>query len=155
MTKWASLKVLIGSGGGNLPQSSLEGIAAASKLEYRKDATKLMLMLTDQAPKVPPGTNRDAAVKDTANAVREANIDSLQVVGLRFDKDVYDPLLSAGTDKAGGKYFDLKDIVTGDEGLDGLLNQFGTRSRGCGHREKPWKRSRKSPRSQLSCRSSM
>ena len=120
------LKVLIGSGGGNLPQSSLEGIAAASKLEFRKDATKLLLLLTDQSPKVAPGTNRDAAVKDAANLVRGANIDSLQVVGLRFDKDVFDPLLAAGADKGGGKYFDLKDVVTGDEGFDGLLNQFGT-----------------------------
>src|SRR5207244_1178973 len=82
-------------------------------------------LITDAPPKVVPESRTDEAVRDTANLVRNANIDALHVVGLRFDRDVYKPLLAAGSDKGGGKYFDLKDVVTGDDGFDGLLTTFG------------------------------
>ena len=117
------LRVVIGSGGGTVPESSLEGVGAACKLPFRKDATKVLLLVTDAPPKV--AGDPAAAVRGTATAVRGANIDALHVVGLRFDKDVYAPLVAASTDKGGGKYFDLKDVVVGDDGFDGLLASFG------------------------------
>ncbi len=119
------LRVVIGSGGGTIPESSLEGVSAACKLPFRKDATKVLLLVTDAPPKVERGGDVATAVRGTANAVRGANIDALHVVGLRFDKDAYTPLVAAGSDKGGGKYFDLKDVVVGDDGFDGLLASFG------------------------------
>ena len=119
------LRVVIGSGGGTIPESSLEGVAAACQLPFRKDATKVLLLVTDAPPKVERGGDTATAVRGTANAVRGANIDALHVVGLRFDKEVYAPLAAAGADKGGGKYFDLKDVVVGDDGFDGLLASFG------------------------------
>ncbi len=119
------LRVVIGSGGGTIPENSLEGMAAACKMPFRKEATKVLLLITDAPPRVEPESNTPKAVRDSANLVRGANIDSVHVVGLRFDKNVYTPLVAAGADKAGGKYFDLKDVVLGDEGFDGLLANFG------------------------------
>lgn len=114
------------SGGGDIPESSLEGVAEACKLPFRKDATKMLLLITDAPPKVVPLGDVDNAVRNTAKRVRNANIDSLQLVVWKFDKDVYQPLLAAGTDKDGGKFFDLKEVVVGDEGFGALLTTFGS-----------------------------
>ncbi len=111
------------SGGGDIPESSLEGVAAACNLPFRKNATKLLLLITDAPPKV--AGNTAMAVLQSARRVQDASIDSVHVVGLRFDKDVYAPMLTAGADKAGGKWFDLKEVVSGDDGFDGLLATFG------------------------------
>src|SRR5262249_13078692 len=43
-----NVRVQIGSGGGVLAQSSHEGMAAACKLPFRKDATKVLLLVTGQ-----------------------------------------------------------------------------------------------------------
>ncbi len=114
------------AGGGDIPESSLEGVAAACQLPFRKNATKILLLITDAPPKVLMVNNTAKAVRDCADQVRNVNIDAVHVVGLRFDKDVYSPLLAAGTDKAGGTYFDLKEVVIGDEGFDGVLANFGS-----------------------------
>ena len=55
-------------------------------------ATKILLLITDAPPKV-----RDVSVDATATAVKDAGIDSLNLVIQRFDQDVYKPLLTAGT----------------------------------------------------------
>ncbi len=119
------LRVVIGSGGGNIPQSSLEGVAAASKMELRENATKLLLLVTDQAPSVVPESRTAEAVRDTATRVTNAKVDALHVVGMKYDEAVYKPLLTAGTDKSGGRYFNLGDVVRGDEGFDEVLATFG------------------------------
>lgn len=121
----SKVRVVIGSGGGSIPQSSLEGVAAASRLEFRERATKLLLLVTDAPPSVTAGTSVNDAVRKTAGLVKEANLDALHVVGLKkYDESVYKPLLTAGNDKAGGKYFDLGDVVRGEEGFDELLATF-------------------------------
>jgi Mg-chelatase subunit ChlD len=110
------------AGGGDIPESSLEGVSAACDLPFRKDATRVLLLLTDAPPKA---ADVAGAVRSTADRVKGAKIDACHVVGLHFDEAVYKPLLAASADKAGGKYFDLKDVVGGDEGFTGLLSNFG------------------------------
>ncbi len=119
----SKLKVAIGSGGGNIPQSSLEGINEACKLSFRKDATKMLLLITGQAPKVVGDPAK--AVEKTANQVRAASIDAVHTVVHRLDEDVYKPLTKAGLDKGGGKFFNLSDVVRGDDGFDTVLTTFG------------------------------
>jgi Mg-chelatase subunit ChlD len=114
------------SGGGDIPESSLEGVKAACDLPFRKDATKVLLLITDAPPKVARFGDPETAVRQTADRVRDANIDAVHTVVHRLDQRTYEPLTKAGADKAGGKYFNLSDVVRGDEGFDAVLTTFGT-----------------------------
>jgi Mg-chelatase subunit ChlD len=114
------------SGGGDIPESSLEGVRAACDLPFRKDATKVLLLVTDAPPKVVRFGDPEAAVRQAADRVRDANIDAVHTVVLRLDREAYEPLTKAGADKAGGKYFNLSDVVRGDEGFDAVLASFGS-----------------------------
>jgi hypothetical protein len=123
----------VASGGGaDVPESSLEAVAEATKLPLRKSATKVVLLITDAPPKVadPGGRHSDAAippaVQRAAQLVRAAEIDSVHLVVQRFDEDDYRPLMLAGAEKAGGRTFNLADVVRGDEGFDPILATFGT-----------------------------
>jgi Mg-chelatase subunit ChlD len=114
------------SGGGDIPESSLEGITKATALPFRPEATKLLLLITDAPPKVVPEAQTAAAVNEAAERVRDKKIDAVHTVVERFDKDVYQPLRAAGADKGGGKYFNLGDVVREEEGFNDLLTSFGT-----------------------------
>ena len=115
--------LLKAQGGGDIPESSLEGLTAASKLPFRQKASKMMLLITDAPPKVVGGRVEDA-VERTAKVLKDAATDSIHIVVLPLDKADYKPLLEAGADKMGGKFFDLGDVVRGEEGFDGLLDTF-------------------------------
>ena len=118
------LKVVIGSGVDS-PQPSLEAVAKACELPFRKDATKMLLLITDAPPNVRPPSGIPAAVRDTTNLVKRANIDAAHLVTWERDKnDHYVPLLDAGTQK--GRFFDIRNVVVGDEGFSALLDTFGT-----------------------------
>ncbi|MBA4186799.1 MAG: hypothetical protein C0467_02150 [Planctomycetaceae bacterium] len=120
------------SGGGDIPESSLEAIAAATQMPLRKSATKVLLLITDAPPKVLDQNRRHsdagipAAVQKAAGAVKAAEIDSVHLVIQKLDLDDYKSLMSAGLEKTGGKHFDLGDIVRGDEGFDPVLATFST-----------------------------
>ena len=114
------------SGGGDIPETSLEAIAEAVTMPYRKDATKVLLLITDAPPKPVKGT--EAAVAKTAKELKDHQFDSVNIVVTRFDLDVYKPLLSAGVGKTAGSSFDLGDVVRGDQGFEALFAAFGTRA---------------------------
>ncbi len=107
------------SGGGDIPESSLEGVVEASKMPYRQGTTKILLLITDAPPKI-----REVAVETATTAVKDAGIDSVHLVIQRFDLEIYKPLMAAGIAEAAGKYFNLGDVVRGDDGFDGLLETF-------------------------------
>lgn len=117
------IKVLIGTGV-DAPQPCLEGIARASELEFRKEATKMMLVVTDNPPKVEPAGRLAEAVRDTANRLKSANLDAAHLVTWAGDKDRwYAPLLNGGAQP--GRHFDIKEVVTGDQGFAALLDTLG------------------------------
>ncbi|MCI0705690.1 MAG: VWA domain-containing protein, partial [Planctomycetia bacterium] len=111
------------NGGGDIPESSTEALTEASKLPFRENALKIILLITDAPPKVRDGTVEDK-VQATAELLKKSKIDSVHIVVQRQDLDVYKPLMTAGEGKAGGKYFNLGDVVRGDEGFDALLATF-------------------------------
>lgn len=120
----AGLKVVIGSGV-NIPQPSLEAIARACALPFRKDATKMLLLVTDSPPKVVPESRIPTAVRESADLIRGAKIDAAHLVNWERDKnDHYAPLLSATVPP--GRFFNIRDVVVGDEGFSALLDTFGT-----------------------------
>jgi hypothetical protein len=119
-------------GGGDIPESSLEGLTEAVKLPFRQGTTKMLLLITDAPPKVKPRQNMPqsnaaeiAAVRKTAAVVKENGIDSVHVVVDKLDKDTYQPLADAGTVKGGGKNIDIRDLVREEGGFDSLLDTFG------------------------------
>lgn len=117
--------VLKAEGGGDIPESSLEGVVEAVKLPFRQGASKMLLLITDAPPKVVPSSNTASAVKAVADMVKDKGIDSVNVVVDQLDKDTYQPLKDAGTVKGGGKYFDIRDLVRDEGGFDSLLDTFG------------------------------
>ncbi len=118
-------KVEIGSGV-NVPQPSLEALAEACKLPFRKDATKMFLLITDCPPLVRPESRIPQAVAESSALIKRSNIDSVNLVTWERDKTGhYDPLLSSGVQKAPGRFFDIADVVTGESGFAPLLDAFG------------------------------
>jgi len=111
------------SGGGDIPESSLEAITAATKMPFRPSATKVLLLITDAPPKVadPSDAGITAAVLKTANAVKAVNIDSVHLVISELDLGDYKPFMSAGV-----KHSDLSELVRGDTGFDPVLATFST-----------------------------
>jgi hypothetical protein len=121
--------LLKAGGGGDIPESSLEALAEAANMPYRQGASKILLLITDAPPKVAAGGTPAAAVEQRVGALKDATgkdkgVDSIHLVVQRADQDVYKPLMTAGADKAGGKYFNLGDVVRGVEGFDPLLETF-------------------------------
>ena len=119
------------AGGGDDPESSLEAIGEACRQQFRRGATKVLLLITDAPPKVVQGqTNgpqpRDAilaGVKGTAEMVKRKDIDAVHLVVKQAHWEVYRPLMEAGAIKGGSKHFELSEVVSG-AGFDSLLNDF-------------------------------
>jgi von Willebrand factor type A domain len=106
-------------GGPDVPESSLEGVVEATKLPFRKGATRLLLLITDAPPKI-----RGTTMKDAIGQIKEKSIDSVHLAVLKQDQDVYKTLMAAGSDKVGGKFFDLREVVRNEEGFDELFASF-------------------------------
>jgi Mg-chelatase subunit ChlD len=113
-------------GGGDEPESSLEAIAEAGKLPFRKGATKVLLLVTDAAPKVANQQGGQggaaAAVRDAGTLAKQKEIDALHLVVHRNHLDTYRPLMESGTTR--GEHFELSDVA-GGTGFDTLLDRFG------------------------------
>jgi hypothetical protein len=114
--------LLKAEGGGDIPESSLEGMHEAVKMPFRQGATKMLLLITDAPPKVARGGK---TMEDIVTEVKTQGIDSVHLVVERFDIDTYRPLLSAGIGKSGGTYFKLADVVLGETGFAELLDKLG------------------------------
>jgi Mg-chelatase subunit ChlD len=122
--------LLKAEGGGDIPESSLEGLTEAVKMPFRQGTTKMILLITDAPPKVVPESNTSKAVKAVAKMVKEKGIDSVRVVADKLDEDTYQPLREAGTfkrkeDDEDKKYSDIRELIRDEGGFEGLLNTFG------------------------------
>jgi hypothetical protein len=106
-------------GGGDIPESSIEAVSEATKMPFRQGTTRLLLLITDAPPKITKTT-----VADAVKQVKDRGIDSVHLVVMKLDVDVYKPLMTAGGEKSPGKYFNLGDVVRGDEGFDTLFDTF-------------------------------
>jgi hypothetical protein len=130
---------LVSMGGGDIPESSLEAVELACNQKYRKEATKVLLLITDAPPKVKPRQNEPqsnaeelAAVKKTAAVVRDREIDAVHLVVRPFDSkdmtndlETYRSLMEAGLIKGGGQSFNLRDTVSrGSDGFTTLIDKF-------------------------------
>jgi Mg-chelatase subunit ChlD/predicted lipid-binding transport protein (Tim44 family) len=89
-------------GGGGEGDSSLDGVAEAADYLFRDGAIRVVVLITDGAPKRVDG--RMKSMEETVKHLREKKINQLHVVTLPGHKKAHEPLGEA----AKGKYFDLE-----------------------------------------------
>jgi hypothetical protein len=126
---------LVAKGGGDIPESSLEAVREASSQPFRKDAMKVLFLITDAPPKVTKGQGLPqsfeqevAAAKQTAEEVKARDIDAVYILVLPNDMEVYKPLVEAGQikKKYGDHFFSMKNLVLGEDDFDKLMSRVAT-----------------------------
>jgi hypothetical protein len=100
----------VASGGDDFPETSFEALAEAAKFtDWRKSATRVLVLITDAAPKIEAEPPRGMSVKDTLGVLSENKIDQLHLVinqpGRTNYRAVQQGVLGVGKDK--GKEFSL------------------------------------------------
>ncbi len=119
------------TGGGDAPESTLDAIIEASKQPFRKSATKVLLIVTDNPPKPlfdPNGRTFDeqtAPATDftlTADKVKVAGIDFVHFVLKDKDFGTYRLVQNAGTGK--GRTFDLDKVKDDPNSFRSLVSDF-------------------------------
>jgi len=114
-------------GGGDLPESSMEAIAEAAKQPFRKDVTKIMILVTDAPPKLSgiPGkvilptasVIKHAQVLLAKKALQDGKVNQLHLVARTDDRPVYE-LIQKGSP---GKFYDLAAAAQGKKGFADFL----------------------------------
>jgi Ca-activated chloride channel family protein len=108
-------------GGGDIPESSLDALALASGLDFRVDAEKVLVLITDAPPRIPDKDNADAS--ETAKALKAAGISQFHVVTMtEFEQHYRAIQTTSGID---GKFFSLAAAATGSDGFDAILPDVG------------------------------
>ncbi|MBM3982494.1 MAG: VWA domain-containing protein [Planctomycetes bacterium] len=100
----------VASGGDDFPETSFEALAEAAKFtDWRKSATRVLVLITDAAPKIEAQPPQGMSVKDTVGVLAENKIDQLHLVINQFGRtnyrEVQQGVLGVGKDK--GKEFSL------------------------------------------------
>jgi Ca-activated chloride channel family protein len=107
--------------GGDPPESSLDAVVLATHLPFRREAAKVLLLITDAPPHVPDRETK--TIDAAATRLRKAGISQLHIVTTRTDRPVYLPLQKA----APGDFFPLSSTASGRAGFERILPSVGTR----------------------------
>ena len=94
-------------GGGDTPESSLDALAVAAGQEFRKEATRVLILITDAPPKIPDKEMQ--SVDDVADILKKNVIDQLHLVINDPFRSVYSPLQR----DAPGTIFNLESAARG------------------------------------------
>jgi Ca-activated chloride channel family protein len=101
-------------GGGDTPESSLDALAVAAGQEFRKEATRVLILITDAPPKIPDKEMQ--SVDEVADILKKNEIDQLHLVINDPFRSVYSPLQR----DAPGTIFSLQSAARG-EGFAAML----------------------------------
>jgi len=95
-------------GGGDIPESSMEGLQEAAKLPFQKDVTKIMILVTDAPPKGLPGVtggnvpktglplptiaaiSKHSLILLTKKAFQDIKLNQLHLIVRNEDKSIYE-----------------------------------------------------------------
>ena len=104
--------------GGDPPESSLDGMVEATRLPYRQKATRVMILITDAAPKLPDKETK--SLQQASIALRDSKINQLHFVtmpqgivkgrGEMQSLTQYEEVRNGAGIK--GKFFDLRTVQT-------------------------------------------
>jgi hypothetical protein len=106
---------LVADGGGDTPESSLDGLALAARQPFRADATRVLILITDAPPKIPDKDTQ--SIGEAADILRENKIDQLHLVINEPYRDIYSVLQHDSP----GTIFNLQDAVNGADRFESLL----------------------------------
>ncbi|MBF0239894.1 MAG: VWA domain-containing protein [SAR324 cluster bacterium] len=92
---------LIATGGGGPGESSPDALVLASKQSFRKESTKIFILISDQPPQIPDGRIR--SLREVSQAMKNAQIQQLYIVVPDSLTSAFRPLL----DGIKGQFFNL------------------------------------------------
>src|ERR1700677_1194739 len=96
------------SGGGDIPESSVQALLHAAGQGFRPDSSKVIVFITDAPPKKMHFGKKTENVADAVKALVGVKIDQFHLVGRKVDKkEHFQPLLDAFPKK--NSFFELND----------------------------------------------
>lgn len=108
-------------GGGDSPESSLDALDAAAQLPFRPNAQKVIILITDAAPKMPDYSGKN--VLDIANILKTKGVAQLHLaIKEENGKEAYQTLQQST--RLGGAVFALNDIKNG-KGFEAVMPKIG------------------------------
>lgn len=108
-------------GGGDQPESSYDAVRLAARQPFRKDATRVLLLITDAPPHIPDRNTQ--SVGEVQAELKKSEIQQLHIVVNARDLQDYAPLQQASP----GEIFELGRVGMGAGGFDALLPVIGER----------------------------
>ncbi|MFO0956817.1 MAG: VWA domain-containing protein [Isosphaeraceae bacterium] len=107
------------TGGGDVPETSLEALRLASQQPFRPKSTRVLVLITDAPPKhLPEGF---ASVHDAASSLEVGGISQVHLVIKKAQRPTYAPL----QDKLKGQVYSLEEAAR-PGGFDAILPQLGS-----------------------------
>jgi hypothetical protein len=107
-------------GGGDEPESSLDGLAEAAGFKFRRDATRVLLLITDAPPKIPDKTTKSVAA--CVAVLKKQKIDQVHLVCREVDLTKFYKVFA---DDFRGKHFDLLRVTKKGEKFAKILPELG------------------------------
>jgi Ca-activated chloride channel family protein len=103
------VKVLTASGGGDTPESSLQGLALAARQKFRRNAARVLILITDAPPKIHKGET-PSTVAEAIEELKRHEIDQVHLVIQKEDlAGAFGPLQK----EFKGSFFNIKESTKG------------------------------------------
>jgi Ca-activated chloride channel family protein len=107
------------SGGGDPPESVLDALNLAARLPFRPNAVRVLILITDAAPKVPDKEMQSN--EEVVRALRDNKIQQLHLVTPPQLLIAFETIRGA----APGEVFSLREALEGKQNFDRLLGVLG------------------------------
>ena len=104
--------------GGDAPESSFDAVVLSAKQPFRKDAKKIIILITDALPQA---KGESVGKDEVLGALGEYKIDHLHLVVSESHRARYAELQSVTS----GEFFPLQSTAAGREGFDKVLPEIG------------------------------
>jgi hypothetical protein len=119
--------LLRADGGGDTPESSLDAMIRATKLPFRSNSVKILLLITDAPYKeakdvangklVPRPNHKPATMPQTIKALQEKHVNQVHLITKQQFHSLYEPLQK----NSPGSFFDLDNAAKGGNDFASLL----------------------------------
>ena len=106
---------LLADGGGDDPESSYDALAETAQQDFRPDAKKVFILVTDAPPHAPD--QKVASVSALAETLKRFQGGQLHLVIRQQDREFYEPLWEV----LPGQFFSLEDAARGRRRFDSIL----------------------------------
>ncbi len=106
--------LLKAGGGGDIPESSLQGLALAARQPFRGNASRVLILITDAIPKIHPD-EMPSTIPQTIEELKKHEIDQLHLVVKQDDLNSH---YKAFREDFKGSFFDINKATGGDAFAD-------------------------------------